>query len=105
LFLIGQLKKNENLGKKRNNAGARVELGVALMISGIIPLFCYYAILVPAHQGKEIPSIPGEIVFVLNIGVTIGALTFVFGFVLLLIIGLLRFVLFLSGRLKKRERL
>jgi len=101
LFLISRLKKDENLGKKRTNARARVELGVALVISGIIPLFYYFAIFIPAYQGKE-RDIPGVIVFALNIISALGELFFVSGFILLLIIGLLSFVLFLIGRLKKR---
>ncbi len=94
---------NENLEKKRKNARAIVEMGVALMSSSIvlfliISFSCYTIILHVIHD----PPLDGlEACVIIAIPVLIEALIFVLGFILLLI-GLL---VGLIGRLKKQESL
>jgi hypothetical protein len=85
--------KNENLGKKRNNARALVKLGVVLISIGIIP-FCVYPIFTPVNQvpfANNLPHIPPIVVYLY---LCIEALLFVPGF-----------ILFLLGLLKKPESL
>jgi hypothetical protein len=91
---------NENL-EKRENAIVRVVSGVALMSIGIISFICiYYAVLIPTLQGKAMPYNPEVIISAFYIGIGIGTVGLVCGF-LLLLLGLLSFVLLLLGRLKK----
>jgi len=86
---------NENLEKMRKNARAMVKWGVVLMSSSLvlvfITLFYFYAIVIPANQGKEMPSLP----IVIEDSLCIEALIFVPGFLL--------FLFGLIDLLKKRE--
>lgn len=106
VFLIGRLisllkmqKANESLEQKRKEAIAIVKLGVVLMSIGIIPLFYFYTIINPARG--PFGGIPDTVLDSLFIGTVL----FVLGLIVVLIIGVLNFVFFLIGRLKKQESL
>jgi hypothetical protein len=90
---------NENLEKKRKDIIVMVVSGAASMSIGLIPIFYFYAIVIPANYGKGWESIPG----ILFVSAYIGALIFVSGFILFLI-GLIGLLVGLIGRLKKSVR-
>ncbi len=78
---------NENLGKKRKNAVAIVEMGVALISSSIvlflITLFYFYVILIPAFHDPMWG--PLEALITIAIPLFVEVLIFVSSFILLLI--------------------